>query len=273
MKNLTSRFIPLAILCIAMISPALKSQSIPDTVYLDEAFRETTRGEHRYLQVKIMKEDDYFLKTYYTNGQLRTESFWTGDDRKQIEGNIITYAEDGRILKINNLSKGTYEGEQKIYYDSGALYYVENYRNQKEHGERIVYYEDGSLKRKELFENGKLIYGNCYSMDGKDTTYFPFIVQPQFRGGESERIRYLVENIRYPRKARKRNISGIVYLTFLVRSDGEVTDVKILRGVHPLLDEEALRVVERMPKWTPGKFDGKKVTISFNMPIKFTLAR
>jgi protein TonB len=225
------------------------------------------------MQVKSMVDDGYILRTYYANGQIETEVFYSKvGDIELIEGPTITYSEDGKILQTNNYCKGSYEGEQKRYYLSGALYLVENYRMQKLHGERIVYYENGSLKRNELFENDKLIYGNCYSIEGKDTTYFPFYEFPEFKGGDSQRIRYLVDNIKYPRKARRMNISGTVYLTFLVRKDGEVTDVDILRGVHPLLDEEAMRVVKIMPNWKPGKQDGKSVTIRFNMPIKFTLA-
>lgn len=262
----------ITLLCIIMLSPGLKSQDIRDTIFYDKLYNEATRGNHYYMQVKTMTDDGFILRTYYANSQLKTEETYKGKDTPLIEGPTITYSEDGKIKQINNFSKGAYEGEQKRYYDSGALYYVENYMDQKQHGERIVYYEDGSLKRKESFENDKLVYGNCYSMDGKDTTYFPFYEFPEFNGGENQRIRYLVDNIKYPRKARRMNISGMVYLTFLVRVDGEVTDVEVLRGVHPLLDEEAIRVVKKMPPWKPGKQDGKPMNTRFNMPIKFTLA-
>ncbi|MCO5264059.1 MAG: TonB family protein [Lentimicrobium sp.] len=262
----------ISMLCFILLSHDLKSQDVQDTMFYNEFYSEAIRGNHYYMQVKTMADDGYILRTYYANGQLKTEQIFKGEETPLLEGPTITYSEDGRIIGTNNFRKGSYEGEQKKYYDSGALYYVENYINWKQHGERIVYYEDGSLKRKESFEYDKLVYGNCYSMDGKDTTWFPFYEHPQFSGGEEQRIRYLVDNIKYPRKARRMNISGMVYLTFLVRKSGEVTDVEIVRGVHPLLDEEAMRVVKKMPPWKPGKQDGKPVNTRFNMPIKFTLA-
>jgi protein TonB len=63
-----------------------------------------------------------------------------------------------------------------------------------------------------------------------------------------------------------------VYVTFVVERNGNVTDVKILRGIGGGCDEEAVRVVQNMPKWEPGKQRGKPVRVQFNMPIKFTLA-
>jgi len=72
--------------------------------------------------------------------------------------------------------------------------------------------------------------------------------------------------------ARESGIQGTVYVTFVVERNGNVTDVKILRGIGGGCDEEALRVVQNMPKWEPGKQRGKPVRVQFNMPIKFTLA-
>lgn len=94
---------------------------------------------------------------------------------------------------------------------------------------------------------------------------------PGFPGGDIARIRYLQENIRYPQMARESGIQGTVYVTFVVEKDGRVTDVRILRGIGGGCDEEAIRVINAMPRWNPGKQRGKPVRVQFNMPIKFTL--
>jgi protein TonB len=94
---------------------------------------------------------------------------------------------------------------------------------------------------------------------------------PGFPGGDVARIRYLQENIRYPQMARESGIQGTVYVTFVVEKDGRVTDVRILRGIGGGCDEEAIRVINAMPRWNPGKQRGKPVRVQFNMPIKFTL--
>jgi TonB family protein len=94
---------------------------------------------------------------------------------------------------------------------------------------------------------------------------------PQYPGGDEARIKFLRENIKYPEEARKNGISGMVFVSFVVEKDGKITDVKLLRGVHELLDEEALRVVRIMPAWNPGIQRGKPVRVQYNLPIQFNL--
>lgn len=95
--------------------------------------------------------------------------------------------------------------------------------------------------------------------------------QPAFPGGEKARMKYLAENIDYPQLARESGIQGTVYVTFVVERDGNVTGVRILRGIGGGCDEEAIEVVKDMPEWKPGKQRGKPVRVQFNMPIRFTL--
>lgn len=95
---------------------------------------------------------------------------------------------------------------------------------------------------------------------------------PAYPGGDEARIRFLQENIKYPQMARESGIQGTVYVTFVVERNGSVTDVRVLRGIGGGCDEEAIRVIQAMPRWNPGKQRGKPVRVQFNMPIKFTLA-
>jgi periplasmic protein TonB len=94
---------------------------------------------------------------------------------------------------------------------------------------------------------------------------------PSFPGGEAARIQFLNDNIKYPQMARESGIQGRVFVTFVVERDGSVTDVKVLRGIGGGCDEEAVRVIQNMPKWEPGKQRGKPVRVQFNMPILFKL--
>ncbi len=101
-----------------------------------------------------------------------------------------------------------------------------------------------------------------------------FIVVEQsavFPGGEANLFRFLSENITYPQLARESGIQGMVYVTFVVEKDGSITDVKILRGIGGGCDEEAIRVVKKMPKWSPGKQREKPVRSQFRLPVKFRL--
>jgi protein TonB len=94
---------------------------------------------------------------------------------------------------------------------------------------------------------------------------------PVFPGGEEARLKYLSENVKYPVMAKEAGIQGKVFLEFVVEKDGSVTDAKVIRGIGGGCDEEALRVVENMPRWIPGKQRGVAVRVRFNMPIRFVL--
>ncbi|MBP7496944.1 MAG: TonB family protein [Bacteroidales bacterium] len=102
----------------------------------------------------------------------------------------------------------------------------------------------------------------------------PYLIveqMPEFPGGEEKLLKYLQNNIVYPQTAKENNITGKVFVTFVISRDGAVKDVKVLKGIGGGCDEEAVRVIKNMPKWQPGKQDGKSVDVRFNLPIKFAL--
>lgn len=95
--------------------------------------------------------------------------------------------------------------------------------------------------------------------------------RPEFPDGQLALMKYLSSNIHYPAIARESNIEGTVFLGFVVERDGSITDVKIKRGIGGGCSEEALRVVQLMPKWKPGKQQGRAVRVAFTIPVKFKL--
>jgi protein TonB len=94
---------------------------------------------------------------------------------------------------------------------------------------------------------------------------------PEFPGGDLGLMKYIQKNVKYPPIAKEYNITGKVYVSFIVDKSGSVTNVKIVRGVDKNLDAEALRVVKSLPKYKPGKQRGKAVRVMFTIPINFTL--
>lgn len=96
-------------------------------------------------------------------------------------------------------------------------------------------------------------------------------VMPQYPGGQIAMLQYLMKNIKYPEQAMKKGIQGRVAVSFIVEKDGSISDVKPVLSVHPLLNKEAVRVVKSMPKWSPGKHNGKPVRVRFNLPVMFKL--
>ena len=96
-------------------------------------------------------------------------------------------------------------------------------------------------------------------------------VMPEYPGGMQAMMNFIGENVKYPDDAIEKNISGKAYVTFVVEKDGSVSEAKIMKGVCESIDKEALRVVKAMPKWTPGKMNGKNVRVSYTLPITFKL--
>ena len=107
---------------------------------------------------------------------------------------------------------------------------------------------------------------------GEEEVFIIVEDMPKFKGGDQNAFRkWIQENLRYPEIAAENGISGKVFVQFAVNSKGLVVDSKVMRGVDPALDKEALRVVNSSPKWEPGKQRGKPVKVQFTFPIVFVL--
>ena len=96
-------------------------------------------------------------------------------------------------------------------------------------------------------------------------------VMPEFPGGAAKMMEYIQKNMKYPMMARESDIQGRVFVNFVVEPDGSISNVAVIRGIGGGCDEEAVRVVESMPKWNPGKQRGTAVRCAFTVPIIFKL--
>ena len=105
----------------------------------------------------------------------------------------------------------------------------------------------------------------------EEAIYVVVETMPEFPGGDLGLMKYIQKNVKYPAIAKEYNITGKVYVSFIVDKKGSVTNVKIVRGVDKNLDAEAMRVVKSLPKYKPGKQRGKAVRVMFTIPINFTL--
>jgi TonB family protein len=116
-----------------------------------------------------------------------------------------------------------------------------------------------------------LISSPVFSQESEEV--FTFVEHmPVFPGGDQEMHKFLVSNIKYPKDAMEANVSGVVYVKFIVGHDGVVRNHQIVRSVNKELDAEALRVVKLMPVWTAGTMRGKPVNVQFVLPIRFKLS-
>ncbi|GAB3825298.1 hypothetical protein GCM10028895_34740 [Pontibacter rugosus] len=190
---------------------------------------------------KIVSDtSDYIAlsKAYYTSVY----------EPRKIHGQLLTFFPNGKRHSIQ-FSKGEMHGELKTYYTSGLL------------------------KREELYENGERLGGKCYDEKGKEVAFVPYREKPLFPGGEQAMLRFLGQNTRYPASSQRRGISGVVVISFIVDENGELCNPVVAQSVDQDLDNEALRVVKKMPKWQPAKLEGKAVSAKYNLPVRFSLGR
>ncbi len=125
----------------------------------------------------------------------------------------------------------------------------------------------------EVDENTKIQFKKIEEPIEKPEPHIFTIVEdmPKFPGGDVGLIKYIAKHTKYPNIAREGGIEGKVYIRFCVTNTGLVKKVSVARGVDPLLNNEAIRVVKSLPKWKPGEQSGKKVNVWFTVPINFRL--
>ena len=106
----------------------------------------------------------------------------------------------------------------------------------------------------------------------KNQKVFDIVEQmPEYPGGQAALFEFISKNVKYPEDAVKKKVEGKVFVTFVVDTDGKITDVSLLRKVFPSLDAEAVRVISAMPNWIPGKQKGQVVRVKYTVPIMFRL--
>lgn len=165
-------------------------------------------------------------------------------------------------------------GRCKCYYltaDSATMKYreegelVEGYRE----GEWLTYRND-TLEYRELFVKGIFQHGTRYDAD-KEVNYDKTTIETvaEFPGGHAKLSAYIKKQLSNSVNVRKNDISGKVFVSFSVDTDGSVTDIKVIKGLSELTDKEAVSVVSKMPKWNPAMQRGKRVRVSFTLPIAF----
>lgn len=200
----------------------------------------------QYLR-KCIKESDYYHCWDY-NGRniLVTESFYAD----------TTF---GRKLLCHK-----YFNETK-----GFLAQTRCYENGRLHGYFVDYNAKGDTTAYQVYENGTVT--KEWSSDPTESTQVFKMVETtaEFPGGRSAWLSHLSDNLNYPKVLKKEKISGQVVAKVFVDPTGRVSNVEIVKSLHPLLDEEVIRVIKNSPKWKPATQNGEAVQMTFNQPITF----
>ncbi|MBK8845828.1 MAG: TonB family protein [Bacteroidetes bacterium] len=176
---------------------------------------------------------------------------------------------DGDYSSIADRRK---QGVTTTFYENGNVKSLANYNSDLLDGELLSYYANNQLRRKDFYERGRLLFGNCYTQEGKDTAHYDYNIMPQYPGGNNELLKFIAEQIEYPEEALDKGITGVVYTKFTIDLNGKVKNIHLKQPVHKLLDSAALKIIGKIKsKWLPGYLDGEPIEMEVELPISFTL--
>ena len=222
------------------------------------------------------------------------------------EGIVYDYR-GGKPVRQINYVHGLKSGESKYFYDNGSLMRKENFVNDTLEGHSVSYWNDGKMNREGDYHKGEKVKGTWYSINSQgvrtlqkdqeneekkseparfpdammvsnsliyspsDEIYSFAEIMPSYPGGETEFFNYLKRTTKYPQMAKEMNKQGTVLVSFVVNRLGFIESAKVVKSVDPLLDKEAMRVIQSMPSWAPGYMNGGPVRVTIVQPIKFVL--
>lgn len=233
--------------------------------------------KNELLEVKKTKEADleskkstWFLIGYVLVLAVLFVAFeWTTKDKKQETGDVIDIAislEEEIMIPITLPEKKVVPPPPQAKQITDIIKIVEE-ENEVVEDELASVEDQGEVI--EITENTNIV---VEELPDEDTIHDHVEVKPEFPGGMQALMKYLSENIRYPRISRENNSQGSVLVQFVVNTDGSIQDVNAVKSSSDVyLDKEAIRVVEAMPNWTPGQQAGRAVRVRFTLPVRFRL--
>lgn len=235
---------------------------------LDYYLTDTLQMSGYYKDRKLTIKDGDFVY-YYENGQKSMVKTYVNG---KTEGFVYHYYENGTLSSSVNTVHGLNEGQERNYFEHGQLLSEVIYLNDKMNGVCKWYYENGQPSSIEVYEADSLISFELFLETGEKDTLTPSPFMPaEFPGGMEKLKRYLSVNIIYPDYALKHNIEGKVYIRFVVDKTGLIENITVLKSPQKLLDEEAVRVVKKMPDWKPCKYHNRAIPSVYHLPITFKL--
>ncbi|UOQ51807.1 energy transducer TonB [Hymenobacter cellulosivorans] len=189
-------------------------------------------------------------------------------------GVVTSYYPSGKKyqeLPLADIKKGELQGTQTRWYESGQVQLTAEYAAGQRQGLLLTYYPDGSKRRREEFQQGVSRTSACYSAASQPQTCTEYVEFPEYPGGLKALLTDIGRRVKYPRKQIRQGVEGKVLINFIIDKTGSVQGAYVLKSLAPVLDQEALRVVNSLVGWTPGRLDGELVDALFTLPVTFAI--
>jgi TonB family protein len=273
------------------------------SLFVSQAYSQVAFGEKQFLDARCEPVADsttatYFrildntptlvARDYYITGELEMEaecSKVTPD--LLLDGKATWYYKNGNIKEQGTYFLGNKRGVYKEYYENGKtrseINYVDNksrYHQQwSEDGTPLLVNGNGIVKYtllngKESFTEVKdsiAITSYTINTATNDTIFNLLEKMPEYPGGYQNLAYDISQNVKYPKRARRYGIEGVVYVSFVIDKEGNVINPTLLRGIDTECDEAAIYAVSKLKRWSPGLVRKKPVLVRFNLPVKFRL--
>jgi TonB family protein len=258
--------------------------------YFDKNWNDiTNRDDAAFYRTVEEYATNVMVRDYYISGKIQMIAECSNAQPKMVrEGNVKYFYENGTLKEEGLYTTDKAIGLHKSYYENGnpksEIIYDDNDKKTFRHywtknGDDLLQNGDAIILQStakgfnNFMEIEKFTQTASFQVEiaTQDTVYSMCDTPSEYPGGSTMMMKKIVENIRYPSYARRNGVQGTTYVQFIVAKDGSVKDVKVLKGIDPDCDEEAIRVVTLFPSWKPGKHKNKIVQTRFVLPIKFKL--
>ncbi len=248
------------------------SQSV-HTVYFNGDGEEVE--PHKALFKEVTQEDasGEGISTRYRmkdSVKLREYKYIRNAQGKKLQhGTHTEWYDSGQPKVEKHLRNDSLTGPHTRWYENGQVHISRQHHRYELVDTLRSYYESGALRRLEVYNKGKMQAGKVYNEAGEEIKYVPMEVMPEYPGGEMQMLTWLGKNVRYPAKAQLSGAQGLVVLSFLVDTSGQISNIEVLQGFHPDCEAEAIKAVKQFPKFKPGTIEGVPTEMTYIFPLRF----
>ena len=251
----------------------LTATAQPDTLisYFDSEWEKTDEINAIFYRKAYPNETGNWTATdYYLSGAVQMTGYFRSKRCKYHSGHFTFYHENGNKACEGDFIKDKMEGNWKYWREDGSIICDLSIEKDRFHGISHYYSKHGVIARTVTCEKGKIVGLNVWAEESNELSD-KLEIEPQFIGGTEALQAYILDETKYPEKAKKDSITGTVRVRFIVEADGSISNVSVIQSIHRTLDNEALRIIKNMPMWDPGKINDEPVRVNYTLPIDFRL--
>lgn len=261
------------IVCSFMILPfkmRFSAKAEMGTVYYNSKWEKTSEMGG-VMSRTIVKKDSIYEVDYLDGDHFKIETGEYSSLTPPIRhGRFLYYYNDGTLKSEYNYVNDSLHGVAVEYYMNGNTMERCQYKMNLKDGSSSEFLDNGELVVEKMFVEGKLIkethpFKVVVDMNNSSTHIVADtnLILPHFPDGKSAMTAFIDKNLKFPDAAKNKGISGESVLAFDIEIDGTITNIRVVKSLHPLLDEEAVRVVKKMPKWVPATKRGKPIKVKY----------